>query len=207
MSSCWPEGELRAYLDRELPPGDLERVAAHLAECPACRTQCEELAGRASRIVALMQTLRAESAPRPAIPVKAQTRKYWRAAGAAAAAVLVASAGLWLMVGKSRPAQPLTTAPRHAASVLPAAQPDVVSAPPVAPAAEPAKAPAAARPAPKRRVVPRPSRPKMEYFYALDDDPIDAGVVVRVTLDDHRQADVILSSDGRARAIRLVNGN
>ena len=33
MTHCWPQGALRAYLDGELPAGDMQRVAAHLGEC------------------------------------------------------------------------------------------------------------------------------------------------------------------------------
>ena len=41
---------------------------------------------------------------------------------------------------------------------------------------------------------------------ALDNEPIDAGLVVRVSLGpDNVQADVIITADGRARAYRLVN--
>jgi anti-sigma factor RsiW len=43
-------------------------------------------------------------------------------------------------------------------------------------------------------------------FVALDNEPIDAGLVVRVSLGPNNvQADVIVSADGRARAYRLVN--
>jgi hypothetical protein len=43
-------------------------------------------------------------------------------------------------------------------------------------------------------------------FVALDNEPIDAGLVVRVSLGPNNvQADVIISADGRARAYRLVS--
>ena len=43
-------------------------------------------------------------------------------------------------------------------------------------------------------------------FVALDNEPIDAGLVVRVSLGPNNvQADVIITADGRARAYRLVN--
>jgi hypothetical protein len=35
------EGEIRAYLDEALPPGERQRAAAHLAGCPACRSRKE----------------------------------------------------------------------------------------------------------------------------------------------------------------------
>ena len=44
------------------------------------------------------------------------------------------------------------------------------------------------------------------HFVALDDEPIDTGVVVRVAVGpDQVQADVIIGPDGRARAFRLVS--
>jgi hypothetical protein len=44
-------------------------------------------------------------------------------------------------------------------------------------------------------------------FVALDDEPIDTGVVVRVAVGPNQvQADVIVGPDGRARAFRLVGG-
>jgi len=45
-------------------------------------------------------------------------------------------------------------------------------------------------------------------FIALDDEPIETEVIVRVTLDDGlAQADVMVGPDGRAHAIRMVPGN
>jgi hypothetical protein len=43
MSVCWREGELRAYLDGELPADRLETVRRHLDECAACRAQAARL--------------------------------------------------------------------------------------------------------------------------------------------------------------------
>ena len=57
MTKCWSEGELRAYLDRELPTEDMQRVAAHLVECTECDSLCTELAGRAAHISAMMELL------------------------------------------------------------------------------------------------------------------------------------------------------
>jgi hypothetical protein len=55
-----------------------------------------------------------------------------------------------------------------------------------------------------RRKAPAAAQP--DYFLALDDDPIDMGVVMRVALDSAAdlQADVIFDADGRPRAIRPV---
>jgi hypothetical protein len=47
-----------------------------------------------------------------------------------------------------------------------------------------------------------------EEFIPLDNEPFEAGLVVRVALGlDQIPADVIYSADGRARAYRLVNVN
>jgi len=58
----------------------------------------------------------------------------------------------------------------------------------------------------------KPSMPQgragvSRQFVALDNEPIDTGMVVRVAVGpDQVQADVIIGPDGRARAFRLVNG-
>ena len=49
MKECWAEGNLRAYHDGELLSAEMERVAAHLAECPHCEALADEVAGRAAR--------------------------------------------------------------------------------------------------------------------------------------------------------------
>ena len=57
-----------------------------------------------------------------------------------------------------------------------------------------------------RGTVPPQAQPSVEYYVALDDEPIEAGVVVRVGFGGGQvPADVIFGPDGRARAIRLVN--
>jgi hypothetical protein len=58
----------------------------------------------------------------------------------------------------------------------------------------------------------KPSMPQgraavSRQFVALDNEPIDTGVVVRVAVGPNQvQADVIIGPDGRARAFRLVGG-
>jgi hypothetical protein len=54
------------------------------------------------------------------------------------------------------------------------------------------------------RRQPARARPPADYYLALDDDPIETGVVMRVALGPAEvPADVIFDQDGRARAIRL----
>src|SRR5947209_15877864 len=54
MSQCWPEGALRAHLDHELPPEDMQSLAAHLAGCAKCAGISRQLAARAARVALLM---------------------------------------------------------------------------------------------------------------------------------------------------------
>jgi hypothetical protein len=54
---------------------------------------------------------------------------------------------------------------------------------------------------------PRHATPRTEGFLALDDEPIESGIIMRVTVPGSTPADIVFSLDGRARAIRLVSGN
>ena len=203
MKECWSEGELRAYLDRELPPEDMERVAAHLELCSECGDLWAELAGRAGRVSALMSALPEpdRTAPIRLAPRPARTTT-WRWAGAAAAL----AAGLVLGIVAMPKRQPPMTV------VLPA--PTVV-APPVANPPEsqvPRIMTAAARPGRTRQARPAKKFPSevrsSDDFVSLDDEPIGTGVVLRVELGPKGvPADVIFGSDGRPHAIRLVNNN
>ena len=194
MSQCWPEGALRAHLDRELAPEEMERLTAHLGECAECARRSAALAARAACVDAWMELLPAPQmqwvppAPRPA----AWPRKWIAVAAALAAGVALA---VWLR-------------PKHE---NPVPAPVIAVTPPIpAPVELPAVIPA---PAPVRTaVVPpkvrRPGAPVHKVsndFLALDDEPIETGVVMRVGLEPGNvQADVIFGPDGRAHAIRLV---
>ena len=194
MTQCWSEGELRAYLDRELPARDVERAAGHLVDCQACARVCSELAARAARIDALLELLPQPSLPRkiPAIaPSGAHTGRWLAAAGLAAALTVVLVMAPWRSQPGSRPAPP----PQTAARIVPAPAPPVASPQPLK-----------VKPAIIRRATPPKPKPRVEDYVALDDEPIEAGVVVRVGLNGGQvPADVIFGPDGRARAIRLVS--
>jgi len=191
MKECWSEGDLRAYVDRELPAGELDRISAHVETCEACAARLKEIAGRAGRIAACM----ADLADVPAsIPV-GRPRQAWK--WAAAAAVLAAGIAAAVALKPVRhpvavvtPPAPVVTAPQEAS----AAAPVQVAAPPPEVAVK--------RAAARHRRSPRPA---VNYFMALDDEPIDTGVVMRMALQDGMQADVIVDSQGRARAIRPVS--
>jgi hypothetical protein len=52
----------------------------------------------------------------------------------------------------------------------------------------------------------RPTAPQPAYFVALDDEPFDSGVIMRVDVKPgNLQADIVFGPDGRAHAFRLVN--
>ena len=95
----------------------------------------------------------------------------------------------------------------------PGARPGTVKAtlaPPPAPVAvqeaPAAEAVVAAPVLPVRRAAARRARPApVQYYMALDEEPIDTGLVMRVALASGMQADVIVDGDGRARAIRPIS--
>lgn len=192
--ACFDEGALRAYCDRELAPDDLARLAAHLGECAACHARYNEVAARAARVTSMMNALTAPAAVAPRRPA---TRRPWLRPVAGAALALAAAVALAFVLMPKRDAAPVSQ---------PVARPHVSKpARPIQAGAPEPKAPAperAARSKPTRRNKPA----RTEEFLALDDDPIELGVVMRVALDDNAavQADVIFDADGRPRAIRPV---
>jgi hypothetical protein len=197
MTQCWPEGALRAYLDDELPSEDRQRVAAHLAECRVCDGLCSELAARAAHVSALMDLLpeRGEAMPRPAgLP---RRRAHWIGAAVALAAGLAVAAYLLPLrhprEAVVRPAPAGATAPAPPAMVVVAALPPVSAEPPAPP-----------RP---RRVRHAPqTAPEPAYFVALDDEPFESGVIMRMAVNPGNvQADIVFGPDGRAHAFRLVH--
>jgi hypothetical protein len=200
MNNCWPQGALRAYLDRELPSAEMRAVADHLAECAECDARCAELAGRAARVFALIETLPVADNVVHTQPAAARTVSRWLWPGAAAAlAAGLAIASFTLHEREEAPA-PLV---HDALPARPQVQAHVPEpAPPLQPAAEPARAHSAvARAIPRRRAA----APSMDYFVALDDRPIESGVIMRMDVQPGgAQADIIVDPQGRARAIRLV---
>jgi anti-sigma factor RsiW len=191
MSQCWSEGALRSYVDRELPPADLELVAAHLMDCAECAAMSRNLASRAGRVAVWMDAL-AEPDMAAALPSRAIGRRRWIGLAAALAAGLAVTAMVM---------------PRHT-NVATVPLPAVVLEPqvPAAVAADPRPVTAVAA-APRRIRQPK-LRPRMvtDSFLALDDEPIETGVVMRVGVEPGNvQADIVFGQDGRAHAIRLVS--
>ena len=190
MKPCWSEGELRAYLDGELPTRDMERVAAHLKDCAVCGALRAELEGRAERVSGLLEALPEPEpvAHLPRAPQRAPAGWRW------AAVALAASLALALALLPKRTNQ-AAVAPAHAP------KPAAIALP-----APPPVAPAIIRRVPRKGAAPVKLKPKIESYLALDDEPIETGLVVRVGLNGGRvPADVIVGPDGRARAIRLVS--
>jgi hypothetical protein len=191
MKPCWPEGDLRAYLDRELPLESQERIAGHLEVCGACSARCRELSDRAARVSSLMATL-PEPAPAGAVrvlPPRTHHSRQW----AVAALSLAAALAIGFVVLPKRGGQP--------ASIVKA---------PVAVAAVPVEKPAALAQRPLPRPAIRRPAPRTSMLYAdflrLDDEPLETGTVVRVSAENGDvQADLIVGPDGRAHAIRVVS--
>ncbi|HTP30718.1 MAG TPA: zf-HC2 domain-containing protein [Candidatus Acidoferrales bacterium] len=192
MNQCWPEGALRAYLDGELSPDEMRTVAAHLNECAACERAHLELSARAGQVAGLMSSLAEVPAPRPLWVRQAGSWRWTAAAVAVAAGLAIAT----VLVPK-----PAVRRPAPAAVLGPVAVSQ--ERPPKLPAVMEVQAPVAAR-----TVVRKPSRavPRPEPFLALDDEPIESGIIMRVTVPGSAPADIVFSPDGRARAIRLVKG-
>lgn len=191
MKQCWGEGDLRAYVDRELSPAQAEAVESHLAECATCAAAHGAIAARAARVTAWMEDLSAEIPAAADIPSSRWNRPaVWAGVAALAAALL-------LTVALSKQ------------SVPPVAQANLE--PPRAQITR-GSAPVAAAP-----VVPRPirrvpvrsvrRRPAPQEYMALDDEPIDTGFVMRMAMPSGALADVIVDGEGRARAIRPISTN
>ena len=100
MKDCWTEGDLRAYLDRELPAADRDRVAAHLAMCGECDLLYREISARAERVSAALGALAGgivPARPEPAVrPVVMWPR--W-----AAAVAMAAGLAMLLVSPKAKP--------------------------------------------------------------------------------------------------------
>ena len=208
MTQCWSEGTLRAYLDRELSPDELQQVAAHLTECASCDGRRRELSARAEQVAALIDLL-----PEPEVetlhvplrmPGRASSRPRIGWVGAAVA--LAAGLGIAAYVVPRPQVNPVVTA----------VAPPVVPAP--APPAVPQTVTVVTAPAGERGLAVRPARrlarpairPVADAgdFVALDDEPFESGVIMRVAVTPGKtQADIVFGPDGRARAFRLVPAN
>lgn len=184
MKDCWPDGDLRAYIDGELSPDSREAIAAHMEACSACGKRYRELSARAVWVSDVMALSRSLSEVAPPLPVRRLRPRLWPAAILPLAAVIAIA---FLMLPKRAPVRP---APVVAEVTVPPA-PVETAAPVVHSVVH--------RPAPRR---PAPD----EEFVRLDDDPIETATIVRISADNGAlQADLIVGPDGRAHAIRIVS--
>jgi hypothetical protein len=192
MSECWDAGGLRAYFDRELPAEDLSRAAAHIGACAECHVRYNELAARAVRVSSMMSSLGARPQMPPAAAAPSR-RWIWPAAAAAVALAAAAALGFVLVPKRVAPAPARPVAAPQVRRVERPIQAEV-EAPPAAAPAKVVRAKSARQ----------AKSPETDYYLALDDEPIDTGVVMRVALDSAAsvQADVIFDAEGRPRAIR-----
>jgi hypothetical protein len=200
MTNCWSEGALRAYLDRELSAAEMKAVAAHLEDCCACDALCAELSGRAARVFALLGTLPEPERVKPLAPAPAPVRVASRWLWPGAAVALAAGLAIASIIVQHR------ENPAPVAHVIVPPQPppvESVSTPEIRPVTT---APVA-RPATAKVLRRKPSAsPEMDYFVALDDQPIESGVIMRMAIQPgNAQADIVVDTAGRPRAIRLVS--
>jgi Putative zinc-finger len=199
MTTCRSAGAVRAWLDRELPPAEMEQMAAHLSECGGCNGLRGELEARAAHVGALIQALDGIRVDAIAVDASILNAGKPRIAkpnpGNRWVPVAVAlAAGLALAFYLS----PKRQAPRAASSAQPAFA-TVANAP------VPAAAPALTIATPRRQ---HRSAAKPAEFIALDSEPFESGVILRVDVPDTNiQADVVFSPDGRARAYRLIQAS
>jgi hypothetical protein len=67
MTNCYDEGQLRAYLDGELPPAERAALSTHMAGCSACQGQLDRQRLVAARVRSLLPAPSATPDPRAAL--------------------------------------------------------------------------------------------------------------------------------------------
>ena len=195
MTQCWSEGALRAYLDRELPTEDMQRVAAHLGNCTVCDGLCTELGARAAQVSGMLELLPGWSGALPRLAMASGRRSNWIGIAVALAACLALAAYL---LPNRHPLEEALVLPAPASAPSPLATAMAAVPPLLAEAPEP--------PAPRRPRRVRQAAPESAYFVALDDEPFESGVIMRVDVKPGNvQADIVFGPNGRAHAFRLVN--
>ena len=185
MSRCWSEGELRAHLDGELAGDEIEAVSQHLRECEACTALFEDLSGRAAQVSVWMAALESIPAMEP-IPLSGAGSRWQRRATAVGLVLAAACVVLILVLPRKTVRQ---TPIKPPASTLLARA-----------------IPAAVGPSSDQLAKKSAAEPLAQYYMVLDDEPIESGVVVRVTLPGSGLlADVVYDEQGRPRAVRPLN--
>jgi hypothetical protein len=221
MSSCWSEGDLRASLDGELETSAAAQLSTHLAECATCEAARQALQQRAARVSARMLALDSPGIEAPIAPIlpfvpirPIPARHTWR--NTAALGAIAAGLAIIALTMPHLPASNGTIATQGGGITRP--NPVTSPAAPVVPAQRASHThPRRARPEQRAAVIPSeapaltPAAEAAEtdngYFLALDDEPIETGIVMRVASPSGDfQADVIVGPDGRAHAIRILSG-
>ena len=111
------------YSDGELPPADAARVAAHVAECAACRAEL----GLLQHSLELARDVWHEGADASRVPEVCPTRRVLAAASAAACVVLLAAtAGYWLLSPDAPRNETARTDPRSPTQPVGDGEPDEV---------------------------------------------------------------------------------
>jgi hypothetical protein len=158
-----PEDELHAYLDQGLSRTQCVEIESHLAACPACQAQRDQIAALRDRTTALLARLAPprrvppafESVRRRAAEEASQRRRRLYVGGWAAS--LLAAVGFgWMASAHSVPGHVATSAPSTTSAQRP---PDTTRQVAVSErAAEPQKPPTPALAAEKSRATPAPPR-------------------------------------------------
>jgi anti-sigma factor RsiW len=198
MKHCLREGELRAWLDGELPAEQVSAAERHVAECAGCAAAYKQLADRAALVAGWMESLSADIPGPAAVRGSAAGSTAGRAAAWVAVAAIAAALVLAAILFRPHGQPPVKPTVKAVLAETPA--PVEVQEAPAATAVVSLPA-GAARRASARRARPIP----VQYYMALDEEPIDTGMVMRVALPSGMQADVIVDGDGRARAIRPIS--
>jgi anti-sigma factor RsiW len=210
MTGCLKKETLLAFVDRELPAGEMESAELHVAVCGECKAELESLRATSVKVNALLSSLASEEMSGAtqlaviSIPERAVTaRNRWVAV--ASIGVVAIAAGL-LLLAMRRP---------HSAP-----QSDLAKSP----AAPLTSVVAERKPnGPRELIQPvnvsvHKTRPKVRKFQALDDgEPIQTGMIYRVSLPAPTSADglvsqstkripaeVIVDDFGKVRAIRFL---
>jgi len=149
-----------------------------------------ELSGRAARVSALMEALEYMPEARPVlVPPSAR----WRRPALALAMGLAAALLVAMALPKRQP-------------VLGTGKPVVGQAGSLQQTGSPPAAAHGLTTGAPLTKLPHKAKPHVEYYLALDDEPIESGVVVQVTLPDSGLlAEVIYDDYGRPRAVRPLN--
>jgi anti-sigma factor RsiW len=208
VSACLKKEILMAFVDRELPSGEMELAARHITGCPACKRELEDIRATSFKVNSLLNSLApSEETDNASIAVieipysGANSRMRWTAV--ASVGVLVAALFLFVMIRRQHPAP----APNFAKALIPAPVPSVEK-----------KSVLIATVAKPVHVATPTTRVKVRQFQALDDgEPIETGMIYRVNLPTSSllgstaqqstkriPAEVIVDEFGKVRAIRFL---